>query len=479
MRVRVLCWLLAAAFAGCATAPAPEQAAAPVDDGRSLLAQLRADRTRAARGESPAVSAELSQKLQVSPRDAQLRFLSAAVGMPSEGAWEQFKRQSTDFPQDALPQLGMAMIYTQWKMFPQANQALQQAEALKPGYLPIGLAKAQLLQAQKDPGAKAAFEALVKAADLPEAHAGLGELALDAGDVAGAKAELALAAKGDPGDLGVHRALGKLALEQHDAPAALGAFKQIVALAPQDTDALLQLAKLEESTGDVAGAQRDFMKAADARGIDLDTAQHLAVLARKTNDPKQIRTAYETLARVDKDHAAPELDLGDFLRAQKDEKGAEAAYKAALEREPKNLTAALSLARLYAQAGRTREAIEAYQALQAMPGAPAEAKSELDPLLQPLELPDKPIAGDVNRINDRFSADLQRFFKKRLKQKPHLQGKLRLAVAVDANGKVESVGLQPEGISDELLELHAYFVMKQARFPKAKRSPVFEVELRP
>lgn len=479
MRLRILI-ALAALAAGCATAgPAPEQVATPAEDGRDLLADLRAVRTRVMRGEGPAVHAALDQQAQSRPSDPKARFLATAAGIPSESAWEQFKRQSGDFPKDPLPHLGMGLTYTQWKMFPQAQESLARAEALKPGYLPIALAKAQLLQAQNDPSARAAFEALVKAADLPEAHAGLGELALESNDPQTARRELSLAAQGDPGDLGVQRALAKLALAAHDDPGALAALKQIVALAPQDTDALLQLAKLEESTGDVAGAQRDFNKAAESRGIDLDTAQHLAALAKKGGDPKQQKSALETLARVDKDNPAPELDLGNLLAQQKDTAGAEAAYKAALTRDPKNAPAGLALARLYRDTNRLREAIEQYRSLAAQPGAPAEAQAELQPLLAPLELPEKPIAGDVNRINDRFAAEMQRFYKKRLKEKPALKGKLRLAVAVDADGKVESVGLQPEGLDDQVLQLHAYFVMKGAQFPKARRSPVFEVELRP
>ena len=478
MRLRLLA--AAAVLSACASAAtAPDKAtAAQAEPGLSVLVAMRTVRARVRRGEAPAVHAELAKQMREHPNDALPRFLDTVAEMPSDVAWQHFKQQAMDAPQDPWPQIAMAMIYSSWAMFPQAEQSLAKAESLRPGFLPVALARAQLLQKQSDPGAKAAFQAVLARADLPEAHAGLGELALAAGDLPTARQELGLAAKGDAASLEVQQALGKLALDSRDDAAALTAYQAIVAMSPTDTKALEQLAKLEEATGDLAGARRDFNKVAETHGIDLETAKHLVSLARKANDGKALVAALTTLASVDKDRAAPEVELAQALAAQKDPVGAEAAYKAALQREPKNAQVELALARLYRDGQHNRQAIEAYQAALALPNPPAEAKAELDPLVAALELPAKPIAGDVNRINDRFTADLNRFYKQRLKSKPGLKGTLRIAVEVGADGKVANLAVTPTGIDDELLIDHAYFTMKGAQFPHAKRSPVFEVELR-
>src|SRR5438046_98730 len=120
--------------------------------------------------------------------------------MPSDESWKQFKSQSVKNPSDPWPHLEMGAIYTEWKMFPQAQEELDKAAALKPGFLATELGRAQLLAAKgDDAGAKAAYQALLAKADLPEAHAGLGVLASKAGDAETARRELAAAVKGDPG----------------------------------------------------------------------------------------------------------------------------------------------------------------------------------------------------------------------------------------------------------------------------------------
>jgi tetratricopeptide (TPR) repeat protein len=478
--MRAACVLLALAFAGCAEAPpTADSPAAPVDDGTAVLAELRAQTLRVRQGQEAQLHAELAAALDQHRGDRHLRFLDAAVGLPSERAWELLKRLSAEEPKDAWPLLGMAMTYVSWNMVPQAGPLLDRVEALKPGYLPTALVRAQALQKQGAPGARAAFEAILQKADLPEAHAGVGELALAAGDVATAKRELGLAAQGDPGDLGVLRALARLAQATHDDAAGLVAWKALVAASPGDGAALLELARVEEATGDVPGARRDFTRATELRGVDLETAQHLAALARKAGDEKALPDALETLARIDKANPQPELDLAELALARKDVTGAEAHYRAAAERDPQRAATQLALARLYRDARRTREAIEAYQLATRLPQPPPEAAAEVAPLLADLKLPDEPISGDVNTINARFNADLHRFYRARLRVKGGIKGSLKLAVVVDAEGQVTSVGLTPDGIDDEPVLLHAYFVMKQARFPKAKRNPVFQVELLP
>ncbi|MBS2027684.1 MAG: hypothetical protein JST54_07270 [Deltaproteobacteria bacterium] len=471
--------ILAGLLAGCATGAETQQPTAPVDDGTATLSELRTVRSRVRHGDGPKVHAELAAQLQQRPGDKHVLFLDTAAGMPSEAAWQAFKSQAADTPNDPWPLLAMAMTYLEWGMVPQASQTLDKVEALKPGYVPTALVHAQLLQKENDPSAKAAYEALKARADLPEIHAGLGELAIAAGDVATAKTELQLASKGDAATLDVEKALAAVAKQDHDDVAGLAAWKEIVAMSPQDGQAMVELAKLEESQGDVEGARRDFTKAADLRGIDLDTAQHLVALAKKAGDTKGLTDALTTLSRIDKDHAAPELELAQLAASQKDGKGAESHLHAALDREPKNPAILLALARQLRDDGQTRDAIEAYDNAAALPGAPPEAKAERDPLVADLKLPEKPIAGDVNRINMKFSAELNKFYHERLKAHPGMKGTLRLAVDVDASGKVLSVGVTPTGLDDEKLLLHAYFVMKQAEFPKAKRSPVFEVELKP
>jgi tetratricopeptide (TPR) repeat protein len=482
MRLRVV--LLGLLLAGCATAPGtgPNAAAgegAVAEPGVDVLSELRPLRARARKGEGPAVQAELAQKLADHPGDRQLQFLEAAVAIPSDASWQTLKRLSTDDDRDPLPFVGMGMTYTAWKMYAQAQETFARAEALRPGFLPTALGRAQLLLQMNDPGARAAFQALQARADLPEVHAGLGELAVTAGDTATAKRELDLASAGDSSDAEMQAARVQLALMSHDGPAAIDAYRALVAVRPTDGTAWLELGKMEQRQGDLDSAAKDLARAGELRGVDLETAKHLVEVARARHDSKTLQSGLEQLARVDKSNPGPELALGELRVAEKDYAGAESHFRAALERDPMNSRAQLALARAYRDGGKSREAIETYRKISERSDAPAEAKDELAPLLAGLKLSEKPLAGDVNKINMRFTLDLENFYKKRLRDKPRLKGTLKLAVDVDASGKVNSVGLTQKGLDDSLLLDHAYFTMKGAQFPKAKRSPVFEVELKP
>jgi tetratricopeptide (TPR) repeat protein len=473
-------------FANCATTePSPDdKKAGPVDDGTAMLADMRALRARVRHGEGPKVHAELKTALEQRPSDRKLILLKnvadASMAASSEEAWRAFKQDSSDHPNDIWPVLGMAFIYTDWKMFPQAQQTLEQADKLKPNYLPVELYRAQLaLKKGDDAAAKAAFQGLLARVDLPEAHSGIGQLALKANDLETAKRELTLAVKGDPGDLDGQRALGKLLLAQKDTAGATAALHEVAAMDPNDGEARFSLAKLEESQGQFADAAKDLVAAGQLRGVDLELAQHAVAVAEKLNDDKAMNTALEQLARVDKNNAQPLIKLAALARARKDTTSEESYDQAALERDPNQSEARLDLARMYRDQGKKREAIEAYKALLSAPNAPAEAQAELQPLTEDLKLSTTPISGDVNKINARFGVDLTKFYKERLKTNPKLTGKLRLGVDVNEKGQVLSVNIVEDTLKDELLALHAYFTMKQVEFPKAKRNPVFEYELKP
>src|SRR5213076_2214132 len=125
------------------TAPAPEPGApAGGDDGSATLAEVRDIRSRVRRGEGEKVRAELQKRLEETPDDKHLAFLQSVAGMPSDESWKQFKAQSVKSPSDPWPHLEMGAIYTEWKMFPQAQEELDKAAALKPGFLATELGRA-------------------------------------------------------------------------------------------------------------------------------------------------------------------------------------------------------------------------------------------------------------------------------------------------------------------------------------------------
>jgi tetratricopeptide (TPR) repeat protein len=464
---------------GCTTAaPAPTAAA---DDGTTRLAELRQFRKRVLHGEGAKLKKQLTDQLATSPDDYQTRFMLAVADVPSEASWQAFKRLNFDRPKDPWPLLYMGRIYTTWKMLPQAKELLDRAEEAQPGFFPVGLGRAELLLAQgDDAGAKALYAKLATQADVPELHEALGLIALKAADSGAALAELELAAKADAAGLDAQRGLARLRKAKGDLPGTATALTEVVMMQPIDGAARFELAQTEELLGQERAAYQDYGKAAEIRGVTLEIAQHQAALAAKLNDPALVDPSLEQLAKLDAHNPEPLLTLAQRRLVAKDPKGAEARFREALERDPDSAQAQLGLARLQRDGGHRIEAIEAYRALLQRQNAPEAARTELEPLVDGLGLGGARIGGkDVNAIYASFSADLQKFYRERLKAKPQLQGKLRIAVSVDATGRVASVDMVEDTVQDEPLRLHAYFTMKGADFPKAKRSPTFEFDLKP
>lgn len=466
----------------CATTPDVPVAAERVDDGLSRLADIRLVRSRVIKGEQTKLQRELADRL-VEADEEEARavvFLQAVAQMPSDPAWQKFRQLATESKTDPWPFWGMAETYAAWKMYPQASGAWAEAELRAPGYLPIALGRAQLALAMGETAnAKSGFEALLARNDLPEAHAGLGQIALAAGDRKTARQELLAAVRGDPTDVTSIRQLSAIAMTENDVELGYQALRELVAFEPNDAAALFDLARMEEQRGEIPSAVRHYQRSADLRGMDAAGARHIVELADRTDDKAAQRAAVEQLNRLDRDDPIPSLRLAKWAIDAGDLRAAEGHYRAALERQPTQMEAQLGLARLLKETNKRREAIELYRSVIAQPKAPPEASEELKPLIADLKLPAPPIAGTAEQVNQRYSAAVIRFYRERLRAKPKMKGKLLISLDVLPTGKVSNVAVGGDSFGDEPLELFAYFAMKDAEFPKQKRSLRLELELKP
>jgi cytochrome c-type biogenesis protein CcmH/NrfG len=476
--------LTALAVTACASGPEvrpPALAAAEtrqLAQDRAVSAELRSITARARRGEAAKVRQGYLEQSRSRPLDVMPRLYAAWAGAPSEDAWEEVARIAKMNVEEPWAWALSAAIYLQWRGFlDQANAEFDRALKARRGFVPARVGKADVLRKQgKLAEAKAAYEAVLSAApDWQEALSGLG-LTLAALQDGAAKAVLEKALAIDPEDLAATAALARLAVQAKDADQAIHLTAKMLESSPRDREARLSLARMKQEKQDLAGAAEQY-EAAMALSQDLATAQALAGLYRELKRSDDEIRALEKVAQLSPRDAEPLLRIAELRKAEGDEGRAEKALRGAAERKPGDATLLLALARSAASRDDLIAGIEAYRLAKAE-GA-AEAAAELKELEAKALLAEPPLAGDVNAVYRQVFRRLQKGYRDRAKKGGAPGGKLRVRVAIAEDGKVTQVETLEDTVHDEILGALVYFSLKDAQYPKVKKSPTFEFVLGP
>ncbi len=454
---------------------APAQAPLSVPE---MHQQLRSIESAIFRGQVDAVRIRYQEQARNRPGDVQLRIFLAWCSMPSDEAWNALKAISALHPENPWVHLGMGRIYTLWKMRDQAKAELDAALKHHPRFYPAMVALGDLARAAgKSDEAESHYRAALAVHDDAEAHAGLGLTLLAKGDKDEAKAELVEAVERWPDQPAALSALASLHREAKDAKAAADALEKLLALTPKDRDARKALAELRFDSGDLDQAAAEYERFLRLAGPDAPVLKRLAGIYQKLSRGDDEERVLEQLSALEKESPEHALRMAELARARGKLEDAEAQLLEAAERAPSRADVHLKLARLRVERGMLREAAESYLAARA--AGDAEARKEGDELLQKFKLPKKPAKGSVDRIYAVVSSSLNAFYSERLKEKPSLGGVLKLRVRVAPDGKVAGVDALEDSVGDPLIAAHVYFALKDAEYPKKKREPVFEFELRP
>lgn len=234
-----------------------------------------------------------------------------------------------------------------------------------------------------DAGAdKLLYTALGLASDWPDAHLQLGNAAIQRGDLDGAEAHYRLALDADPEALVVIDSLVETLLTKGDTAAASELLLGYLADHPRVVEAWCLLGKTRMIEGDFSAAREAFEKALEVEPTSRDAshgmAKALSNLGRKTPLPVSLELEHRLRDRRDAAHPARPLEalqgrgpapwaaavnywaavaharLGDATRAA-------IGWGRALELDPDDHDSREALATLYAESGRTREAMRLRQ----------------------------------------------------------------------------------------------------------------------
>jgi tetratricopeptide (TPR) repeat protein len=276
---------------------------------------------------------EIDRILKANPADPSGRLLLAQMQFDA-GQYELVRATLASYPSnaDGFPQASLLLgeIANKKGQFDQAQKQFQQALSANSNYLPalMGLAEAFMNQGRLADSRVEIHKILKAQSDHVPAR--LLEAALNTAEKKYSDAEPALTAlqREQPNNPLVHR----------------------------------QMALYLDSRGRTAEAEKSFVRALD---LQPDSPARLLDLTKFYLRSHQAERAIQRINRVpDKEKQAFHYELlgGVYAQAGKLPES-EAAYKAALEKDPSNTSSVANLANLYIQSGRMDEGVKALDAL--------------------------------------------------------------------------------------------------------------------
>ncbi len=460
-------WLVAGAT-GPALPPVPE-----------VMKELRAIESASYRGETDTLRFKYSEAAKARPGDPMPRVYLAWFSLPSDDAWNQLKAIAAINPDNPWVHYGMGLVYVAWKMKDQAAQELAQPLKQDPKFYPAMVGQAELLMRQ-DKAAEAAqrFQAALAIADDPQAHAGLGLALIKQGQQAEGMAELSKAIAGWPDQPDVLQALLDYHLKAGEKPAAAEVASHLADLRPRDRAVHRQLADLRYEAGDKKGAAVEYEKTLRLGDPEVPVLIRLEEIYRNGNAPADEDRVLQQHVLLDKTNAVPCMRRYELAIQRGALDAAEQNLENALARDPKLGRAWVERAKLEEKAGHLYRQIELLQRAAEVGGdGTGEAQAQADALLKELKLP-KAFHGSVDDLNWAVSKSLGDYFVERRRLNPSIGGTLKIRVKVKADGTIEEQEVAEDDVGDPYVTAHAYFSLKQSGFPKKKREPVFEFDLK-
>jgi superkiller protein 3 len=305
-------------------------------DPKMNLARVRLASALLGQGQAAQAVAEARKATEADPKSAQaFAILGAAILAENKANWSDAIAQAQNGrflnEKDPLVQVAVGKVFEGGDNLDQAALAYKKALETDPGYTP---ARAALLSAQVRKGdtEAALVEAQKLAAEMPQS----GEIQLE---------------------------LGRLLLRKGDFAGATPALEKAVAASPGVAEAHALLGYAYQANRKSAEALAEYRKATelDAKNIDYRTTYGLLLGLNKQHDAG-IAELKKVIATPGYKDADAYINLGWLYRNVEPKRADEAvaAYKKALELDPKNEQAALGVGWSYFYGRKWDEAVGAF-----------------------------------------------------------------------------------------------------------------------
>jgi predicted O-linked N-acetylglucosamine transferase (SPINDLY family) len=288
-------------------------------------------------GETSAARAEGAERLEAA--------LAAHARGDTDAAAALYAEVIAEAPEEATALHNLGILRAGQGRAEEALALIRRAIAAEPGtveaHANLGALLARLGRGAE---AKAAFErARALKPDSAEALTGLADLAAGEGDSAAAESFYVRALEAAPQSTAALTNFGVLLMAQGRAREAGERFALALALQPASAEAHYNVAGALKAIGRFDDAQTYFKKALELNPRYADAWTNLGNVLREGNDLDGALTCHRQAEVLRPESAAVQLNLGHILRDRGDAAAARAAFARALEFDPTDPSAALSL----------------------------------------------------------------------------------------------------------------------------------------
>jgi tetratricopeptide (TPR) repeat protein len=324
-----------------------------------------------AQGRGADAAAEFRKAIELEPTHTRARVgLAASLIAQNKGAEAvaEARKATTEDSEmaEAHSVLAQAMLVENPKAWNDAIAEAQDAAFKNPKNPEIQMVVGKIFEADNrfDQAADNYKKALASDPEFAPARAALIKAQFRKGDLDGATAEAVKLANASPGSGDAQLQAGELLLRKQDFANAIGPLEKAVRLLPGSPTANYYLGRAYQFSGRVQDALAPYKKAAELDAANLDYRSTYGLLLGVNGQPDAgAAELKKVVATPGYKETAGFTNLGWLYRNMQPPKAPEsvAAYKKALELDPKNAQAALGLGWAYSVAKNWDECIASYK----------------------------------------------------------------------------------------------------------------------
>jgi tetratricopeptide (TPR) repeat protein len=312
-------------------------------DPKSALAYSRLARVLLALGKPADAVAAARKATQLDEKSGEsFAILGAAILAENRNNWGEAIAQAQQGafldPANPIVLTAVGKIFEANAQAEQAIGSYRKALQTDPGFAPARLAliQAELARGDRDAAIEEAKKAAADMPTAPEIQLLLGEMSVRQGDYAAALSYLDRAMKGLPGNADGWALLGRADQFSGRPNDAADAYAKAVELAPQNFSYRSTYGLLLGITGDLEGGLAQLKKVVESPGYkEEDAWVNLGWVYRNMNKPQESIAAYRKALEIDPKQAQAALGLGWAYQQTKEYEKAIAAYQQAVQLDPK------------------------------------------------------------------------------------------------------------------------------------------------
>jgi tetratricopeptide (TPR) repeat protein len=312
-------------------------------DSRSALAETRLARVLLALGRPADAVAAARKATQLDEKSGEsFAVLGLALLAQSTDNWGDAIAQAQQGafldPKNPIVLTAVGKIFEANAQFDQAIGSYRKALATDPGFAPARLAliKAEVARGNRDAAIAEAKKAASEMPTAPEIQLLLGEMSVRQSDWAAAISYLERATKGMPGNAEGWALLGRAYQFSGRPDDAADAYGKAVKIDPDNFGYRSTYGLLLGITGDLEGGLTQLRKVVESPGYkDEEAWVNLGWVYRNMNKPQESIAAYRKALEIDPKQAQAALGLGWAYQQMKEYDKAIAAYLQAVQIDPK------------------------------------------------------------------------------------------------------------------------------------------------